>query len=111
MKIPTPFPPSSTPRTPPKKAPTHSEIAQRARRLWQEQGCPEGRDEIIWLEAERQLLGRPQFDPSHSAPPASSDEDDEEIRFDDKGDPTNQVGEHLEESSAPGPQERSPTTL
>jgi hypothetical protein len=37
--------------------PTEVEIAQRARTLWEGYGRPEGRDEAIWLEAERQLLG------------------------------------------------------
>ncbi len=35
----------------------HDEIAKRARRLWEEYGKPAGRDEMIWLEAERELLG------------------------------------------------------
>jgi len=37
-------------------APTHEAIASRARRLWEEAGRPEGRDEEFWLRAERQLL-------------------------------------------------------
>jgi hypothetical protein len=37
--------------------PTHDEIAQRARQIWQEKGNPGGRDTEIWLEAERQLAG------------------------------------------------------
>jgi len=32
-------------------------ISRRARELWQRYGCPSGRDEEIWLEAERQVLG------------------------------------------------------
>lgn len=36
--------------------PTHDEIAGRARQLWSDYGQPSGRDEEIWLEAERQLL-------------------------------------------------------
>ena len=35
----------------------HDEIAACARDLWRKYGCPSGRDEAIWLEAERQLLG------------------------------------------------------
>ncbi|HTJ78067.1 MAG TPA: DUF2934 domain-containing protein [Rariglobus sp.] len=35
---------------------THEDIALRARELWAEQGCPENCDEIIWLEAEAELL-------------------------------------------------------
>jgi hypothetical protein len=36
-------------------APTHDEIAQCACALWTESGRPEGRDDAIWLEAERRL--------------------------------------------------------
>lgn len=35
----------------------HAEIARRARELWEQEGRPAGRDEEIWLEAERQLRG------------------------------------------------------
>jgi hypothetical protein len=41
--------------TPPTEVPTHDQITERARKLWEDYGCPEGRDEEIWLEAERQL--------------------------------------------------------
>lgn len=37
--------------------PTHDDIARRARELWEGYERPQGRDEQIWLEAERQLLG------------------------------------------------------
>lgn len=37
--------------------PTQTEISQRASMLWENQGRPDGRDQEIWLEAERQLLG------------------------------------------------------
>lgn len=30
-------------------------VAARAEALWREKGCPQGRDEETWLEAERQL--------------------------------------------------------
>ncbi|MEN6424045.1 MAG: DUF2934 domain-containing protein [Phycisphaerales bacterium] len=33
----------------------HDQIAERAKRLWQQRGCPQGQDEFIWHEAERQL--------------------------------------------------------
>lgn len=35
----------------------HDMVSERARALWRERGCPMGRDEEIWLEAERQLSG------------------------------------------------------
>jgi hypothetical protein len=34
---------------------THDQIAERAKKVWQERGCPQGKDEYIWHEAERQL--------------------------------------------------------
>lgn len=34
---------------------THDAIASRARELWLEFGCPQNRDEEIWLEAEAEL--------------------------------------------------------
>lgn len=37
--------------------PLHEEISRAAEELWRRYGCPSGRDEEIWLEAERQLLG------------------------------------------------------
>ncbi len=37
--------------------PLQSDIAERARQLWESYGRPSGRDVEIWLEAERQLLG------------------------------------------------------
>jgi Protein of unknown function (DUF2934) len=30
-------------------------IQERAHRLWEEAGCPDGRGEEFWLEAERQI--------------------------------------------------------
>lgn len=35
----------------------HRLVSERARALWRERGCPMGRDEEIWLEAERELSG------------------------------------------------------
>jgi hypothetical protein len=37
------------------RTPTHDEISERARKLWEAKGCPAGQDEEIWLEAEAQL--------------------------------------------------------
>lgn len=51
-------PPEAAPGSPNLRTrPLHEEISHRARELWQSYGCPAGRDEQIWLEAERQLLG------------------------------------------------------
>lgn len=34
-------------------------VRTKAYELWQSKGCPDGADEQIWLEAERQLQSRP----------------------------------------------------
>jgi len=38
--------------------PTHEQIAQCARAIWQSKGCPVGQDEQNWREAETQLRSR-----------------------------------------------------
>ncbi len=38
-----------------KATPTHDQIAQRAREIWERRGHPQGQDREIWLEAEAQL--------------------------------------------------------
>jgi uncharacterized membrane protein YccC len=35
--------------------PSQNRIRRRARQIWQENGCPSGRDEEFWLQAEREL--------------------------------------------------------
>jgi hypothetical protein len=37
---------------------SHEEISSKAEALWRQQGCPEGRDDEIWLAAERVLVNR-----------------------------------------------------
>lgn len=49
--------PQSTAQPDLRTAPLHEETARAARELWVSYGRPSGRDEEIWLEAERQLLG------------------------------------------------------
>jgi hypothetical protein len=34
---------------------SHEQIAERAREIWEQRGCPYGQDREIWLEAEEQL--------------------------------------------------------
>ena len=46
---------------------SHEEVARRARELWEQYGRPAGRDEQIWLEAERQLRGLDLTDPKVAA--------------------------------------------
>ena len=52
-------------------APSPDEIAQCAREIWSESGQPEGRDDVIWLEAERRLIAARRESPP-AAEPASS---------------------------------------
>jgi hypothetical protein len=35
--------------------PTHEQIAARAKAIWQAKGCPAGKDDENWREAEEQL--------------------------------------------------------
>jgi hypothetical protein len=37
--------------------PLHDAISRQAEKLWKRYGCPQGRDDEIWREAERQVLG------------------------------------------------------
>jgi hypothetical protein len=46
---------ASTVSTTPPQAISHDQIATLAAALWRQEGSPSGRDEEIWLEAERQL--------------------------------------------------------
>lgn len=39
----------------PDSAPSHDQIADRARAIWEQSGHPEGRDLEVWLQAEREL--------------------------------------------------------
>ncbi len=53
------------------RPPTHAEISARAQALWRQMGCPDFRDEEIWLEAERELKRSPlppQVDSSDEGP-------------------------------------------
>ncbi len=45
----------SKPTVAPAQTLTHDQIAGRAKKLWQQHGCPQDKDEYIWHEAERQL--------------------------------------------------------
>jgi hypothetical protein len=49
---------------------THEEISRRAQELWEQYGRPTGRDEDIWLEAERQLRTTTATSSSPAARPA-----------------------------------------
>jgi len=51
-------PPAPTATARPSSAPSHDEIAARAAALWREKGSPQGCDEEIWLQAERELRNR-----------------------------------------------------
>jgi hypothetical protein len=51
------------------RQPSHDEISTKAREIWESYGRPAGRDEEIWLEAERQL--QPQS--AQNAPAAATE--------------------------------------
>jgi hypothetical protein len=36
--------------------PTHEQISERAKAIWQQRGCVQGEDERNWYEAENQLM-------------------------------------------------------
>ena len=36
-------------------APSHEQVAERAREIWEHRGCPQGQDLDIWLTAEGEL--------------------------------------------------------
>ena len=38
-----------------RRGPDRQQISQRAREIWEANGCPTGQDEENWLEAEKQL--------------------------------------------------------
>ncbi|HZX43536.1 MAG TPA: DUF2934 domain-containing protein [Myxococcaceae bacterium] len=40
---------------PPRPLPTQEQIARRAYEIWQQSGCPQGRDTENWAQAEREL--------------------------------------------------------
>jgi len=59
--------------------PSHEQIAVRAELLWKAKGSPDGRDEEIWLEAERQLYDEArEIIGSSSASPSSSKQSSED---------------------------------
>ncbi len=53
--------------------PSHEQITLRAEHLWNREGFPNGRDEQIWLEAERQLLEEAGKESGGTAAPKKSD--------------------------------------
>jgi hypothetical protein len=40
-------------------SPTYDDIAARAYAIWKAQGCPEGRENEHWRQAEEELVARP----------------------------------------------------
>jgi hypothetical protein len=46
----------------PPTAPTHEQIAERAKMIWQQRGCIPGEDEQNWYEAETQLKAEMHID-------------------------------------------------
>jgi hypothetical protein len=50
-------------------SPNPASIAELAYQLWVRRGCPEGSDELDWLEAERQLATEVSSTPASDASP------------------------------------------
>lgn len=50
----------------PAPRPSHDKVSRRAKELWEKYGKPVGRDEEIWLEAERALRGSPITTPAET---------------------------------------------
>lgn len=83
---------------------THEEIAFRARQLWEQRGRPEGQDEAIWHEAERELKQQELAateDRRFAKPESILDAD---------GDPDDDIDKRLDEIAAPRV-DRSATSL
>ncbi len=53
------------------RQPSHEEISRRAQEIWERYGRPAGRDEDIWLEAERDLQQPAVTNPSAAPAPTS----------------------------------------
>ena len=54
VKTPAAKAPTTTSTIPPREI-TSESIASRAYSLWEQQGCPQGRDLELWLQAENQI--------------------------------------------------------
>lgn len=83
---------------------THEEISARARQIWEQRGRPEGQDQSIWHEAERQLRSselRSTEEGRFSNPREILDRD---------GDPNDEIDRRLDEIASPG-SSRSATSL
>lgn len=81
-------------------SPSHEEITQRAREIWQQSGNPGGRDTEIWLEAERQLMAGTRDSDSRSETyesPRTTSESKGAVTLSDKinsGSPSSSMVEH-----------------
>lgn len=85
--------------------PTHEQIASRAEVLWKAKGSPSGRDEEIWLEAERQLYDEAREiigdTPTSSSTPPSATLSSEEPAMPPEARQQTSASEHM--TSAPKP--------
>jgi hypothetical protein len=62
---------AKTVSAPTAKKPTHEEIAQRARAIYERSGCMTGRDIENWLQAEAELTAAPQPPPREQGKPTA----------------------------------------
>ena len=60
-----------TPSTGSSVRPSHEQISERARTLWQQRGQPSGQDDEIWFEAERQVAEEAERNDSRRTPQPS----------------------------------------
>ena len=85
-------------------APTHQEISEMARALWEHRGKPVGEDTDIWLEAEQKLQGGLHLSSTDDANFADKDHP-----LNGEGDPSGDIEERLRSFGEPGA--RSATSL
>jgi hypothetical protein len=87
-----------------RRKPTHEEISETARALWEHRGRPVGEDTDIWLEAEQKLQGGIHVSAADEAHFADRDQP-----LNNDGEPSGEIEERLRSFGAPG--DRSATSL
>jgi hypothetical protein len=96
--------PTAASPTVPAKLFTHEEISARAREIWESRGRPDGQDDAIWYEAERQLRAD-ELNATEDRRFGNSD-----AILDPDGDPNDDIDRRLDEMASPRT-DRSSTSL
>jgi hypothetical protein len=99
-----PAPATSVKTAPSPKLFTHEEISERARQVWEARGRPDGQDDSIWFEAEKELR-RNELNATEESRFANKDE-----ILDVDGDPADDIDRRLDEMASPK-KDRSATSL